>query len=152
MKKVQLTITGIQVRPDGSGTILTKVSNDNPSATGAYKKTAGQMERFANRAGFGNNVLVLKHVAALGAILTAEVTERKVGEAWKNEKTGEEGTYSKDFTDMTNEEIILSPVAQAKVAEIALQQVFAMPLVASAPVAPSAPTANEESNVGDEPA
>lgn len=149
MKKVQLTITGIQVRPDGSGTILTKVGANNPSPSGAFVQSAGQMERLASRAGLGN-AIVLKHVAALGAVYTADVEERKAGDVYINPKTKEEGIIQKDHLSLTNDEIVLSPVAQAKVAEVALSQVFGSMSFASS--APAKATASVDADSSDEPA
>lgn len=150
MKKVSLIITGIQIRPDFSGVVLTQPSASNPSATGVFKYTVGQMTRLSNRLGFGNNVIAMKHVATLGAALTGEIKECKAGEAWVNEKTGEEGVYQSDFTDFRNEEIVLSAVAANKVAEMALQSVFAA--APAAPIAAAAPQVdNSTDDAGDEP-
>lgn len=132
MKKVNLIITDVQVRPDFSGVVITKQSNDNPSKTGVFQFTAGGMQRLAARAGLGNP-LAMKHVVSLGASLQMDVKECKQGDAWENEKTGESGIYEKDFFQTNNEEIKLSSVAAAKVAEIALQSVFANPLAVATP-------------------
>ena len=150
MKKVSLIITGIQIQDDFSGVILTQPSSTNPSATGVFKYSQGQMLRLSKRLGFGANILAMKHVANLGAALVGETKECVAGEAWINEKTGEEGVHKSTYTDFRNEEIVLSAVAANKVAEMALQSVFSA--VPAAPIAAAAPQVdNSTDDAGDEP-
>jgi hypothetical protein len=139
MKSLTLTVKGIQINPDGSGVVLTVPSATNPSKSGVFKYSAGGLQRLATRAGLGNP-FVLKQVVALGASINMDATERKAGEAWENEKTGETGVYSKDYIDTRNEEIVFSAVAQSMITQSALASVFGggfAPAPAAAPVAVS---------------
>jgi len=133
MKNVRLEILDVQLFADGSGVVITKQSKDNPSDSGVFKQTSGQLERLANRAGTGS-VLALKHLASLGgSSFVMDTEECKKGEAYIDDRTGEEGIYTKDFINTKNEAVDLSHAAKSMIIQISLQNAFAQAPVVSAP-------------------
>ena len=134
MKNVKLAILDIQIFADGAGVIVTEKSKDNPSDSGVFKQTKGQLDRLANRAGTGN-AFALKHLASLGgSYLAMDTEECKAGDSYVDDRTGEEGTYSKDFINTRNESVELSHAGKAMIIQVALGSAFAQaPVPAPAP-------------------
>lgn len=137
----------MSILADGSAALVTKVTPENPSPNGVHVLNAKQIERLCTRTLGFNNPLALKHGITLangGATLTIDAELCKVGQAWKNEKTGESGIYghdekgvlkadAKDWTKYSNHELKLGYAATNKMFEMALS--FGMASIQSPVVA-----------------
>jgi len=131
MKNVTLTIKEIQINADGTGVIVTNKSADNPSATGVFKQSSGQLARLATRCGAPNAFVLKLLVQTGGSTMSMDVENVKAGDTYIK-KDGEEGVYGKDFPKNTNESIALSTRATNQLIDVAMRQAIAQP---SAPVA-----------------
>lgn len=118
MKKITVAVIGIQPLADGGAVVVTRPSKENPSPNGAFKLKAGAVARIAQRTlGIQGPLafVALKQAIAASAgaaIMQVDAIVRKAGDVWKNEATGETGTYGeknggKDWTDFRNHEIEL---------------------------------------------
>ena len=146
MKTLSFPINDVQLTAEGNLVIITTPSKDN--AKGVFVMNAAQTARICQRIGIPS-ALAVKHIISLSngtSKLTIQSEDVKAGEAWINPKTGETGTYTKDWTKLSNHEVKLGLSAQMKVAEFALQAAFANPM-AFAPMqtaSPKAPVVVEE--------
>lgn len=118
---IKLQIIGVQLLQDARVAIITKLSATNPSPNGVHVVSEGQAKRIAKRAIGVESVPALKALLDISngsATLIIESEECKQGEAWENKKTGQTGTYDKDWTKYSNHEIELGLSAKMKVAEM----------------------------------
>ena len=140
-KKETLKITGVQLGTgDRAGDLFiqTAPTTSNPKGNWAY--SGGSVARLMERVGIPN-ALAFKAIVGASHLtnhLTMETTTAAHGDYWVNEKTGEYGRYGyendmktekEDAPDTVfikrNEEIVLGEVASAKIADIAMNAVFA---------------------------
>lgn len=138
MKTLSFPINDVQLTQEGNLVIITTPSKDNTK--GVFVMNAAQTARICQRVGIPS-ALAVKHIIGLSngtSKLTIQSEDVKAGEAWTNSKTGETGTYTKDWTKLSNHEVKLGVVAQMKVAEFSLQAAFANPM-AFAPVQTASP-------------
>jgi hypothetical protein len=146
MKKITLTLLDVQLlpTPDARGNVavlITKVATNNPSKNGVHAISAGQLQRIVTRAIGLFNPIGFKHIVSLcngSAKLTIDMEECKQGDAWKNERTGETGTYEKDWIKYSNHAVELGVLGSMKLAELSLSASFAQ--VANQYAAPIATT------------
>lgn len=112
MKKIVLTVIGMQMLADGSAAVLTRPSSTNPSANGVHVLKPGQVARLSQRVlGFASPI-ALQQAVKVGissgtATLTIDAEECKAGAAWENKATGQTGVYEKDWTRYSNHELDL---------------------------------------------
>ena len=146
MKTVKQTITDVQFTNDGDIAIITAPSAIN--AKGVFVMKGNQANRILQRAGVPN-AIALKHLVTLTngtSKLSIQVEECKAGDVWKNEATGETGTYEKDWTKLSNHSVELGFAAQMKLVDASLAGMssgFAVPQRVAAPVAVAAVDSTE---------
>ena len=148
MKTIKLSIKDVQFTNDGDIAIITDTHAIN--ATGVFVMKGNQAGRILMRAGVPN-ALALKHLVTLTngtSKLTVQVEECKAGDAWTNEKTGETGTYEKDWTKLSNHSVELGFAAQMKLVDASLAGMSAgfapvQRVAAPAPVAAVESTEND---------
>lgn len=149
MKTIKIKIQGLQVREDGTLVVLTAPHAINPK--GAFVMNEAQTRRICQRAGVPS-AFGLKHVESLSngtSFLEIQAEECKAGDAYEN-KNGEKGTYTKDWTKYSNHSIELGFASKMKLAELSLTAAFANPQFSQPTPKVIVPEKVEDEN-GDEP-
>lgn len=158
MKKITLTLLDVQLlpTPDARGNfavLITKVATNNPSKSGVHAISAGQLQRIVTRSLGFFNAVTFKHIISLcngAAKLTIDMEECKAGDTWTNVRTGETGTYEKDWIKYSNHAVELGTLGSMKLAEWSSAASFAQvanqysaPIQSSKPVAVAVEATND---------